>query len=402
MRTYISAQNAVFLAPLYTIDLQSSLNSLKEYALCSQSLGSSALADDTKKEDYGPWSHAPVCTSILPSINDKLCVYTDTSFAQNRGISIFTTPSLAKDFASLPAFRDASALVSQSINKPTDSYHATSIPGKGIGMLASRPLKFGERVTAYTPAFLAYLESELSTLDREALWRTAIEQLPSDLKEKFLGLATVYGDPRVQVQDIVKANTFQVMLNGVNHLAVWPETSRLNHACAPNAQYVIDTDLLSHTVRVTRPIAEGEEITISYTSPLEPTETRQHHLAQGFHFTCTCPRCSSPITDITLSIINDLQAQLNDWSDASLGSPQVAEELLILYREEGLEGFMDTPYGFAALAYSAVGDAEMAVRYAEMARAAVLMKDGKGARNLGIWEEMIRGVRKHWSWRRRA
>ncbi|EMD91253.1 hypothetical protein COCHEDRAFT_1030112 [Bipolaris maydis C5] len=252
MRTYISAQNAVFLAcspqlvwgwhcwsksPLYTIDLQSSLNSLKEYALCSQSLGSSALADDTKKEDYGPWSHAPVCTSILPSINDKLCVYTDTSFAQNRGISIFTTPSLAKDFASLPAFRDASALVSQSINKPTDSYHATSIPGKGIGMLASRPLKFGERVTAYTPAFLAYLESELSTLDREALWRTAIEQLPSDLKEKFLGLATVYGDPRVQVQDIVKANTFQVMLNGVNHLAVWPETSRLNHACAP--KYVL-------------------------------------------------------------------------------------------------------------------------------------------------------------------
>ncbi|EUC30627.1 hypothetical protein COCCADRAFT_39160 [Bipolaris zeicola 26-R-13] len=203
----------------------------------------------------------------MADINDKLCVYTDTSFAQNRGISIFTTPSLAKDFASLPAFRDASALVSQSINKPTDTYHATSIPGKGIGMLASRPLKFGERVTAYTPAFLAYLESELSTLDREALWRTAIEQLPAELKEKFLGLATVYGDPRVQIQDIVKANTFQVLLNGVNHLAVWPETSRLNHACAPNAQYVIDTDLLSHTVRITRPIAKGEEITISCIHP---------------------------------------------------------------------------------------------------------------------------------------
>ena len=100
-------------------------------------------------------------------------------------------------------------------------------------MLAERPLEFAERVTAHTPAFLAYLESSLSTLDREALWRMAIEQLPEGLKKEFLGLATVYGDERVRVQDIVKANTFQVVVGGVNHLAVWPETSRLNHACAP-------------------------------------------------------------------------------------------------------------------------------------------------------------------------
>jgi hypothetical protein len=221
-------------SPLYTIDLQTSMNGLKEYPLCSQHSGLSTSTVHTEKEaDYAPWSHAPICTSILPGINDTLCVYTDTSFAENRGISIFTTPHLANRFASLPAFRDTSALTSQAINKPTDTYQATSIPGKGIGMLASRPLAVGDRVTAYTPAFLAYLESELSTLDREALWRTATEQLPSTLKEKFLGLATVYGDPRVQVQDIVKANTFQVIIDGVNHLAVWPETSRLNHACAP-------------------------------------------------------------------------------------------------------------------------------------------------------------------------
>lgn len=30
-----------------------------------------------------------------------------------------------------------------------------------------------------------------------------------------------------------------------------------------SAQYVIDTDMLSHTVHATRPIEEGEEITIS-------------------------------------------------------------------------------------------------------------------------------------------
>lgn len=30
-----------------------------------------------------------------------------------------------------------------------------------------------------------------------------------------------------------------------------------------SAQYVIDTELLTHVVRVTRPISKGEEITIS-------------------------------------------------------------------------------------------------------------------------------------------
>jgi hypothetical protein len=74
-----------------------------------------------------------------------------------------------------------------------------------------------------------------------------------------------------------------------------------------------------------------------------------------------------------------------------------------MYEEEGLQGFMDIPYGFACLAYSAVGDKEGAVRYAEMARRAVLMKDGIWSGNLGIWESMLKGgVEGHWSWRRRV
>jgi hypothetical protein len=73
-----------------------------------------------------------------------------------------------------------------------------------------------------------------------------------------------------------------------------------------------------------------------------------------------------------------------------------------LHRDEGLEGFMDMAYGFAALAYSAVGDEEGAVEYARRARQAVLMKDGRWSGNLRIWEEMLRGVRGHWSWKRRV
>jgi hypothetical protein len=218
--------------PLRTVNLHSSLDGSWEYVLLIQNL----LLDHVKakkEKEHAPWSHPPVCTEILQSINDKLCVYTSTTFGNGRGISIFTTPVLAEQFASLPAFRNPLALLSQDINTPTGTYRATSVPGKGIGMLASQPLGFGTRVTSHTPAFLAYLETELSTLDREAWWRVAIQQLPERLRKDFLALSTVYGDERVRVQDIVKANTFQIEIGGVNHLAVWPETSRLNHACAP-------------------------------------------------------------------------------------------------------------------------------------------------------------------------
>jgi hypothetical protein len=173
-------------------------------------------------------------------------------------------------------------------------------------------------------------------------------------------------------------------------------------------------------VRATRDIAEGEEITISCTShpsvfskatnliaadtsPLEPVVTRQHHLQSGFHFTCTCPRCTSPSeSDLTLSLIHSLQVNLNDWSDDSVGTPELAEQLLQLHRDEGLEGFMDLAYGFAALAYSAVGDEEGAREYAEQAKEAILMKDGKWSGNLRIWEEVLGDVRGHWSWMRRV
>lgn len=100
-------------------------------------------------------------------------------------------------------------------------------------MLATTPLKFSNVITSYTPAFLALLESELNTWDRETFWRLAIDQLPAATRDEFLSLAYVFGDERFRVQDIVQANTFQVVVGGGNHLAVWPETSRLNHACNP-------------------------------------------------------------------------------------------------------------------------------------------------------------------------
>lgn len=181
--------------------------------------------------NHGPWSYKPVCTDVLQSIKSKLCVYTNTSFSDGRGISIFTTPKIAEEFAALPPFQDPNAL--ENINVFSGNWFVQELPGKGMGMLAKKKLKFKDRVTAYTPAFLAHLEDELPTMEREKYFRIAVLQLPDRTREMYESLATVYGYPQIKYQDVVKANTFQLDVGGQNHLAVFPETSRLNHACAP-------------------------------------------------------------------------------------------------------------------------------------------------------------------------
>lgn len=131
-------------------------------------------------------------------------------------------------------------------------------------------------------------------------------------------------------------------------------------------------------------------------------DTRQQHLEHGFHFRCMCSRCTDhKRSDATLQQIQNMQKTLNDWSPSSNGSPEVAEELLEVYRQEGLEGFMDVPYGFAALAYNAIGDVEKAKEYARSAEELILLKDGEWVPNLQIWKDLSRNPEGHWSFERR-
>jgi hypothetical protein len=176
--------------PFLTVNLQTSLDGLQQYAI--------PAFHTTHDKHTAPWTHPVICTDIIKTIGEPLCIYTSTTFASGRGISIFTTPTLAGKFASLAEFSHFHVLEREGVNQPTGTFHTQEIPGKGIGVLASRDLRFGDRVTAYTPAFIAYLESSLSTPEREKWWRKAVERLPVELRQKFLGLCTIYGDEMVK------------------------------------------------------------------------------------------------------------------------------------------------------------------------------------------------------------
>ena len=179
------------------------------------------------------WTHEPVCTGFLGELDSPLCVYTNSSFSEGRGISIFTTPKIADEIASLLPFQDAAALSSRGINVATDTWYTKEIPGKGMGMMAKHDLQRGDLLTVYTPFLLAHTENILNTTERERYLQIGLSQLPEQSQEQYRALAKIYHLPEVVVQDVVKANSFEMHLGGQMHLAVFPESSRLNHACAP-------------------------------------------------------------------------------------------------------------------------------------------------------------------------
>ncbi|KAL1884398.1 hypothetical protein Plec18167_001986 [Paecilomyces lecythidis] len=164
-----------------------------------------------------------------------------------------------------------------------------------------------------------------------------------------------------------------MQVGGNMHLAVFPEASRMNHDCAPNAQYFLDPLGLTQYVHAARPISEGEELTIA----------------------------SGQTADTALAEMKLIESSLADWTEASMASTKLAERLIKLYRQERLDGFLDTAFGYAALTYNAVGNSVQAKKYAKLAAESGTMKDGPDAANVRAMKELVKDPGRHWSWRRR-
>lgn len=369
-------------------------------------------------------SHPPICTPTLSFLNDVLCVYTYASFSNNRGISIFTTPDIHSHFALL--LREHYSSPDLTTNATPLKGKSKFIPGKGIGVRATSPVAYGEKISSFTPVLLLYLDDQsLTPLERESYLRTAIDQLPAPTRSNFLDLTRIYDDDRIEVQDIIKANSFELQVGGVMHLAVFPENSRFNHDCGPNTQYYMDIDRFTHVIHATREVGEGEELSIAYIDPFKSSRKRGYHLKAAFHFMCGCERCSNPEeSDENTSQIHALHDAFQDWewTEDTLPSPitqlhsvlvpskyfnhpiaNAVEYVIKLHEQEGLQGFLDAPYGHAALAYSSLQQEEPAMMYAEKALQALRLRFGPaGGANAGVWEGVLdHGIKGHWSWGKR-
>ena len=353
------------------------------------------------------WSYSPDCIATSQSGNEY-CLYTSTTFANNRGISIWATPRGASRFLALPAFADPDVLMDVNAER-NPPFIQIQIPGRGLGLVANKTLHRGDRILSNTPLYIVdeSLYEELDLHIRAPFQERAIKQLPPSSSRSFVDLCGHWGGDHID--DVINTNSFAIDLwegteNETAINIVLPEISRLNHDCRPNAQYHFDTETLTHHVQALRTISPGEELTVTYIDPVQTRQRRQEELHWNWGFKCSCSSCTqanavAAASDTRIRQISALTKHLSDRSADSRATPQMAELLISLYEQERVLAPIAEAYAFAAREYNAVGEGYLAMKYASLAVEAGLLYEGSQYSNVMDMRKLLEEPSKHWSWK---
>jgi hypothetical protein len=145
---------------------------------------------------------------------------------------MLTSPERADYVASLPVFRDANVLARENKDpdpalSPLDFVH---IPGKDMGVVAKRPIYRGDHLMSFTPAVVIDYGAfeNLPYQDIMKLQMGMVDQLPNELKGRFLNLSThdEAGSHNERIDKILKTNAFDIELSDENEyglFVVFPE-----------------------------------------------------------------------------------------------------------------------------------------------------------------------------------
>lgn len=201
------------------------------------------------------------------------------------------------------------------------------IPGKAKGVVAQRNIPAGTLLLQESPLLRLPDTVPASDTARAVYLTDLVDALAPENQAVFFSLANTtafklahIANPSREevVHNIYHTNTILAPPAGS---ALFPTTARINHACAPNADYTFRADLQQMTVLATREIQAGEEVQISYFDAEGRTRReRIEYLHGAYGFTCTCSACSAKGTQLSESDfrrtgIKEARARVREWSE---------------------------------------------------------------------------------------
>ncbi|KAH8891235.1 SET domain-containing protein [Thozetella sp. PMI_491] len=356
------------------------------------------------------WTFSSPCIKSRLS-TEEICVFSDSTFAQGRGISLLTTAARAEFISSRPPFVNPD-LTPEEVSV---SYKMKEFPGKGLGLEATRQIKQGQSIMVNTPSLMIdYRSFEwLTTEEHRRLQAVAIGYLPDAHQEAVMRLST-HDDVTDMDKDeiigkITSTNSFDIAPEkedpeqDYKFFVTFPEISRLNHDCRPNADYRFDYTTMTHSVHALRDILPGEELSLSYTNPLAPRQERLQRLKHLWGFQCGCDSCTQneilgAASDERVSQINSLIPEFTKDRASSRASPEMAELLINLYKQEDVWGSLYMAYTYAALEYNGIGEPQIAGKYARLALQYGLPSLGNKDNYMVEMTRLADDPRQHWSW----
>lgn len=119
-------------------------------------------------------------------------------------------------------------------------YRLAEIPGKGLGMFATRSLVLGDRVTSEHPiAIVNSLKHMMGTdsMGAESWLRSRIKELPTGARD---AIEQLHDAPKVKYlhySGVVQTNAFDVP---DFEFVLMKDVSRINHSCQHNCEWIWD------------------------------------------------------------------------------------------------------------------------------------------------------------------
>ncbi|OCK81202.1 SET domain-containing protein [Lepidopterella palustris CBS 459.81] len=265
----------------------------------------------------------------------------------------------------------------------SDLFTLQLIPNKGKGLVAACSIHPGTLLISETPLFA------IGSSATERDLATHVRSLPKESQRAFLSLHNSRAGKGDPFSNIVRTNAYPLG-PGSDIGGIFPLIARINHSCRPNAQHAWNAKLSRETVYSVRPIAAGDEITLSYSSG-GPSIERRKALKEMFGFECACEVCSLPAEDLRVSDERLRKAQL---LDEAIGNPKRVmmnpenaladcRELLRLYRDEQIADLR-----IPRLYYDAF---QICAMHADRARAKVFAQKSREARILCEGEDSVEG-----------
>ncbi len=167
------------------------------------------------RSENSSWVQTGVCHRIQ---DGRVCAFTQPRFNAGVGISIITT----KERLSEISHRFTSSAVTGG-SREDDSlrtskrYKEEEIPGKGIGLVATQPIRTGSRVMTRTAAVMVGDRAlrSLATSELTELLAFAVQTLPSHHRLQFLNLSTHDGANNYtdQVYKIFTTNAYRTSVD---------------------------------------------------------------------------------------------------------------------------------------------------------------------------------------------
>ncbi|KAL2256493.1 hypothetical protein VTK26DRAFT_1588 [Humicola hyalothermophila] len=351
------------------------------------------------------WSQPPTCLEQRDEQDEEEdspvdCVFTLATYRHHRGISIITTPDLS---GSLAAHLDDSILSPElRINlsrpvRPELPYEIQDIRGRGKGLIATRDISKYETIMIDFPALVVRLgfinEEQHTQRQKRRLMQKGVSQLPAARKGAVMGLARSRGGDLIL--DILQTNGFGIEIGGVQHLALFPEGSRINHNCRPNAYWRYVNSNMAMEVVALRDIRAGEEIAHSY-APLGNTYQQRKAILQAWGFRCSCPLCTASPAERDASDrrrerlveIHGILGQASELGDSRRIGQLVLEAVGLIEKEE-LEPQLVEYYQQFAKAYIMTGDFGRAREFVKLADQLWVLYGGEEHEN-------VEGMRQLW------